>query len=452
MSDSQAGGRVIQLVRRSFRRWVDAQDVPATLVATSPRQWVAATFGAGLVVAMAVLLPAAHQFTHLDAKAALLSFIPALALATLFNLTRPSQTSLSSFNWLTIIVGVGALQFWTASLITWSSGPGASLFSCIFLFTAGFHGHLHRVTLKEPFLAVATLVASVVAAVLHPDMEHVAIFSVVVPAALSVELLAGTISSKGAHAHAEAERLRAAVDAQILDQQEREVRRLSQTLVELLGANHDINNSVMSAHLAVDELAALCERPALPPPSEVREVVTELMDSLVHVRSLVARVRKAGIEQPVADTEAVEIAPVLLAVVGNVGARFRETRLAADPIDPAALRAGMRGGALSLRRVLHNLVLNACEGNGQQRASTVRISVQRDSSGGAVAIAVTDDGPGFSPQLLARPIEGFATSKRDGTGLGLYTTERLVRASGGTLERANEAQGGARVLVTLPLG
>ena len=103
------------------------------------------------------------------------------------------------------------------------------------------------------------------------------------------------------------------------------------------------------------------------------------------------------------------------------------------------------------RQVLDNLILNACEGNGQNRASAVEVGVQRDPSGAGVVIEVADDGPGFAESLLTEPIEGFATSKKNGTGLGLYTSERLVRASGGTLERTNRAGGGACVRVTLPL-
>ena len=66
-------------------------------------------------------------------------------------------------------------------------------------------------------------------------------------------------------------------------------------------------------------------------------------------------------------------------------------------------------------------------------------------------LAIADDGPGFSATQLAAPIAGFASSKKGHTGLGLYTAERLVRASGGSLERANREGGGAEVILILPL-
>jgi two-component system, NtrC family, C4-dicarboxylate transport sensor histidine kinase DctB len=65
---------------------------------------------------------------------------------------------------------------------------------------------------------------------------------------------------------------------------------------------------------------------------------------------------------------------------------------------------------------------------------------------------VEDDGPGFREEQLAGPIEGLSTTKVNGTGLGLYTSERLVRASGGKLVRGNRSSGGASVRITLPGG
>jgi C4-dicarboxylate-specific signal transduction histidine kinase len=64
---------------------------------------------------------------------------------------------------------------------------------------------------------------------------------------------------------------------------------------------------------------------------------------------------------------------------------------------------------------------------------------------------VRDDGPGFPPDVLGRPVAPFVTTKPAGLGLGLYTAERLARASGGSLERANLPGGGAAVTLFLQL-
>jgi C4-dicarboxylate-specific signal transduction histidine kinase len=76
--------------------------------------------------------------------------------------------------------------------------------------------------------------------------------------------------------------------------------------------------------------------------------------------------------------------------------------------------------------------------------------VELESSGvGAAAIRVRDDGPGFRADALDAPVVAFKSAKPGGSGLGLYTTERLVRASGGSLRRENLDGGGAQVTAFL---
>lgn len=89
----------------------------------------------------------------------------------------------------------------------------------------------------------------------------------------------------------------------------------------------------------------------------------------------------------------------------------------------------------------------------------VRGLISRISAARVVEVTVTvvhrgnpdivHDGPGFSPAALATAIAAFDTSKPSGTGLGLYTTERLILASGGTLTRGNGVDGGAVVRIRL---
>lgn len=65
-------------------------------------------------------------------------------------------------------------------------------------------------------------------------------------------------------------------------------------------------------------------------------------------------------------------------------------------------------------------------------------------------LTVTDDGPGLPQRLLDGHIKAFATTKAYGTGLGLYTVDRLVGASGGALSFCQGPNGrGGRVSVQL---
>jgi C4-dicarboxylate-specific signal transduction histidine kinase len=100
--------------------------------------------------------------------------------------------------------------------------------------------------------------------------------------------------------------------------------------------------------------------------------------------------------------------------------------------------------------MLENAVANACEGDGGARSRRVEVLVLGRPDTGSLGVEVRDDGPGFPSELLAAPIAAFRTTKPGGSGLGLYTTERLVHASGGWLRRANRPDGGAVLSMFLP--
>jgi two-component system sensor histidine kinase RegB len=79
----------------------------------------------------------------------------------------------------------------------------------------------------------------------------------------------------------------------------------------------------------------------------------------------------------------------------------------------------------------------------------VRVGVSEEVD--VVALEVSDDGPGFTQTQLGQPVEAFESTKRGSLGLGLYTAERIARASGGSLRRANNGAGGAVVTLFLPV-
>ena len=135
---------------------------------------------------------------------------------------------------------------------------------------------------------------------------------------------------------------------------------------------------------------------------------------------------------------------------------------AAEALRPAATEAGLQlvapepGGPLPaeidperLGQVVANLVENALK----YATATVAVSVGA-ASGGAIRIAVVDDGPGIDPEDLPRLFERLYTSRRQvgrkvGTGLGLAIVRELVGAMGGTVAAARTPEGGTRFVVTL---
>ena len=113
---------------------------------------------------------------------------------------------------------------------------------------------------------------------------------------------------------------------------------------------------------------------------------------------------------------------------------------------------------LALDRILANLVGNAfavVPAGGEIRLGARTLASHPGVAGPAVAIAVSDDGPGFPPGGPERAFERFyrgdPARTGQGSGLGLAIVLELVRAHGGTAIAENLSPRGARVSVVLPV-
>ena len=112
------------------------------------------------------------------------------------------------------------------------------------------------------------------------------------------------------------------------------------------------------------------------------------------------------------------------------------------------------GDRARIRQVLNNLLTNAIEA--LEGVANARIELQTgigERQGMPVALlTVTDNGPGFQPDILGRIFDPYVSSKPRGTGLGLAIVRKIVEDHGGVIEADNQAAGGARVRVMLPFG
>ena len=105
----------------------------------------------------------------------------------------------------------------------------------------------------------------------------------------------------------------------------------------------------------------------------------------------------------------------------------------------------------SLKEVLVNLLLNACEampGGGRIR---IAVASRRNVEHRKMAVlSVRDWGPGIPEKILEHIFEPFFSTKEDGSGLGLAITKRIVMEHGGTFKVFCPEDGGALFEIALP--
>ena len=104
-----------------------------------------------------------------------------------------------------------------------------------------------------------------------------------------------------------------------------------------------------------------------------------------------------------------------------------------------------------LQQVFVNLIVNAEQAISSRRDhGTLRIAVE--AVDGKIAFVFADDGPGISPENLAKIFDPFFTTKRPGggTGLGLTICQAIIKEHGGSMEVQSAPDGGAEFRVILP--
>ena len=106
---------------------------------------------------------------------------------------------------------------------------------------------------------------------------------------------------------------------------------------------------------------------------------------------------------------------------------------------------------IQIQQVVVNLVRNALDAlaDAAKREIVIRTAPGED---GGVDVALSDTGPGISPDVEKRLFRSFVTTKPDGMGLGLSISRSIIDGHGGRLWAAANEGGGTTFHFTLPPG
>ncbi len=239
--------------------------------------------------------------------------------------------------------------------------------------------------------------------------------------------------------------------------------RLAQVGAIAAGLAHEVNNPAQTVTADLSEIAeqlrlldADIARQRLPKEElgllgrrmrEVLELVQACFDGLGRVSGIVRDLKSFSrlVPERVRWVHPNEIVNQACALAHN------QIRHRAKLIKELEAHEPVPGDKNRLVQVVTNLLVNAAQATPEE-ASGAEIRVRTEVRGGAVRIAVLDDGPGIPPEVLDRIFEPFFTTKgkQDGTGLGLALSIDIARQHGGTLEVETSGQG-TRFELVLPI-
>ena len=207
------------------------------------------------------------------------------------------------------------------------------------------------------------------------------------------------------------------------------------------GVAHEIRNPLGGIRL----FASLLERD-LAGQDKPLELVRKMVRGIGVLESLVSDILDYG--RP-ADPcpEKVTLEPLVLECVELAQAR-RAGRNVRVTVDPRFRGQELISDGGLLRRALLNLLLNAIEA-ASEGGHEVQVSM-KSGSPEWVVLSICDNGPGIPAELLDRIFNPFFTTRSDGTGLGLAIVHQIAETLGGSVQVANNEEGGAAFSLALP--
>jgi signal transduction histidine kinase len=155
--------------------------------------------------------------------------------------------------------------------------------------------------------------------------------------------------------------------------------------------------------------------------------------------------------------EPVDLAALLAEAAGSVHAQAQQHRHALTVEPLAAEGTGLRvlADRGRLRQVLLNLLSNAIKFTPD--GGRIRVVAAAVNGGAAARVAVIDSGIGIAPEDQAKlfqefvQLDGSASRKYEGTGLGLALSRRLIELHGGAIGVESELGKGSTFWFTLPV-
>lgn len=213
---------------------------------------------------------------------------------------------------------------------------------------------------------------------------------------------------------------------------------------------HEIKNPLTPIQLAVQQLRD--KDPGTSPrfSAMLKTSVEIIEDEVEGLRRMVASFSQFA-KVPEVRTEPTTVQRVLAEfsrAYGHLTEERGEELEVASPTEPLAIAADRQ----LLKQALVNLVENAVLSAREAERAVVEVRVAAAEEDGRVRIVVDDNGPGIDKARRDVVFEPYETTRRSGTGLGLAIVKKIVLDHGGEIWVEDSPLGGARFVITLPLG
>ena len=217
------------------------------------------------------------------------------------------------------------------------------------------------------------------------------------------------------------------------------------------GIAHEIRNPLSGININISTLDLLCRREEGMSPvgkEKIYAVVAQAKAASDKIGAVVKRIMEYSKPIPplMERTDVVRVVQEALAL-SDASVRKGEVELLQElPSDPLYCRAD----ATLLEQVILNLITNALQAMEDiDREKVLRVGIGQEDD--HAVIWVVDSGPGVSGDFLGKIFDPFFTTRKDGHGIGLSFSQRVISEHNGRLSAGAAEGGGAVFRIELPL-
>lgn len=209
--------------------------------------------------------------------------------------------------------------------------------------------------------------------------------------------------------------------------------------------SHEIRNPLSTIMLHVDMLRELLQELLPGPNFQVSDSLRELQTELFRIRDLVedylSLARLINLQREPGDLQSLlaELLSVLQDALNSQDIVVHLQGVATEWLVPYHCN--------SLRRALLNLLQNAIDA--MPHGGTLKIHGWKEK--GWFYLVIEDSGMGIPEEVLSQLFLPFHTTKSEGTGLGLYIVQEIIRAHAGAIDVASIPGEGTTFTLKLPL-
>lgn len=430
----------------SFRNWLSVLDANQFEALKDRKGWAVVLLFGLLGTLLGSFVPPTREFFEMRFEPMVFAWVILLVMAGLSSTDEVLRRLEPEWFGILLILTSATLQGFFWLWVCFSSVTGGTVLVAFPILISAYHGEFFQASREYPWGFLASILAIFVAAVFAPTPEHSVIVGMGGLLALGATFVMGNNARIRRLGMLERDALREAVDAQLLADQMLQIENIHETIMELRGTNHDAANALSGVLFNLSLLIGEAQSSGSKELESLSSLATDLRRALERLKQLVDRGKKIGVSDR---TQPVEAVAVVNSIVRDLDSEFSSVDVHLSG-DDASVYLSLPDGQATLQRIMDNVIRNACEGDGHHRPTCVDVAYSPVSEG-LLEIRIADNGPGFSSEQLNSPVSTIQTTKTQGTGLGLYTTQRLIFASGGEMVLANNDDGGALVHIRLPV-